>query len=230
MAKRPDGIPEWRIMIAQRDDWEILDTWNTTGLRGTGSTDYRCRDLFVPEQRTFSFQDDAVRPGTLYRGRDALLRKMSGIPLGLGRAVLDAATESLATKSERPLGKPYRTMPRVQSGIAEAEAILGAARSYVFSSLETQWGRLDAGEPLTKKERADVWLSRTNAFQSARSVARIVFDLMGGGAVYAERGPYDRALRDAETMCQHIVGQAKGFEMVGAMLFDPNGGAVHPLL
>ncbi len=85
-------------------------------------------------------------------------------------------------------------------------------------------------DSMTKKERADVWLSRTNCFQSARDVSRLVYDLVGGGAVYATRGPFDRHLRDAETMCQHIVGQEKGYETVGAMLFDPAGAAIHPLL
>jgi len=227
---RPEGVPEWRIVIAPRDEWEILDTWHTTGLRGTGSTDYRCQDLRVPVERTFSFWDAAQREGTLYRGRDALLRKMSGIPLGLARAAIDDAVAVLETKVERPLNVPYRSMPRVQSGIARAEARLGSARAYVFDALGRQWEALEADRPLTKQERADVWLSRTNCFQSAREVCRLVYDLLGGGAVYTERGPFDRHLRDAETMCQHIVGQEKGFETVGAMLFDPAGAAVHPLL
>ena len=227
---RPEGVPEWRIVIAPREEWEILDTWHTTGLRGTGSTDYRCQELRVPVERTFSFWDPARREGTLYRGRDALLRKMSGIPLGLARAAIDDAVAVLETKVERPLGLPYRDMPRVQSGIARAEALLGSARAYVFDSLAAQWAALEQGRMLTKKERADVWLSRTNCFQSARDVSRLVYDLVGGGAVYATRGPFDRHLRDAETMCQHIVGQEKGYETVGAMLFDPAGAAIHPLL
>lgn len=230
MAIGANGLPEWRIMIAARDEWEILDTWYTTGLGGTGSTDYRCRDLFVPAERTFSFYEPARREGVLYRGPDALLRKMSGIPLGLARVALDTATATLESKTERPLGTPYRTMPRVQTGLARGEAVLSSARAYVFDALSTQWDRLEAHEPLTKKERADVWLSRTNAFQSAREVTRIVFDLIGGGAVYGKRGPFDRYLRDVETMCQHIVGQEKGFEMVGAMLLDPQGASIHPLL
>ena len=228
-AIRPDGQPEWRTVIAPRDEWEILDTWHTTGLAGTGSTDYRCRDLFVPSERTFSFQDLPKRPGTLYRSRDTLLRKMAGIPLGLARATIDAAVATLEEKVERPLGVPYRTMPRVQAGIARSEGLLGAARSYLEDALGVQWERLENGEPLSPRERADVWLSRMNCFQSARDIARTAFDLVGGSAIYTRRGPFDRYLRDAETMCQHIVGQEKGYEMVGAMLFTPDN-TVHPML
>lgn len=92
---RPEGVPEWRIVIAPREEWEILDTWHTTGLRGTGSTDYRCRELRVPVERTFSFWDPAQREKHCTRGRDALLRKMSGIPLGLARAAMNNAVGHL---------------------------------------------------------------------------------------------------------------------------------------
>ena len=33
------GKSLWRILIARPEDYEILDTWYTTGLRGTGSND-----------------------------------------------------------------------------------------------------------------------------------------------------------------------------------------------
>jgi alkylation response protein AidB-like acyl-CoA dehydrogenase len=154
---------------------------------------------------------------------------MAGIPLGLARATIDATIATLENKVERPFGIPYRTMPRVQAGIARSEGLLGSARAYVFDALSTQWERIENDEPLTPKERADVWLSRTNCFQAAREIARISYDLVGGGAIYSQRGPFDRFLRDAETMCQHIVGQEKGYELVGSMLFDPEN-ALHPML
>jgi len=60
------GRPSWRILLAKRDDFEILDTWYTTGLRGTGSNDYRVQDLFVPEEHSFTFLRPAKREGALW--------------------------------------------------------------------------------------------------------------------------------------------------------------------
>lgn len=223
-----NGRPLWRVLLAPRDAFEILDTWYTTGLRGTGSNDYRTQDLFVPEEHSFSFLQPAKRKGALWAKPDALLRKMSGVPLGIAADAIDTAIAMLRDKVDRLSGVPYRDLPRVQLAVAEAQALLGAARSYVFASLEAQWPKLEAGEPLSERERADVWLSRTNAFQSARQVVTLLYDTIGAGAVYADRGPFDRHLRDIQTACQHIVGQTKAWEGVGQLLLG--GQPLAPLL
>jgi alkylation response protein AidB-like acyl-CoA dehydrogenase len=46
-------------------DGERIDTWDTGGLRGTGSHDYTVRDLFVPSQRVLAFDDAPRVPGLL---------------------------------------------------------------------------------------------------------------------------------------------------------------------
>lgn len=222
------GRPSWKILLARRDEFEILDTWYTTGLRGTGSNDYRVNELFVPEEHTFSLLDTPKREGPLWARPDTLLRKMSGVPLGVAADAIDTAIAMLRDKTDRLSGMAYRDMPRVQLAIADAQAMLGSARSYVFTSLETQWRKLETGEPLTERERADVWLSRTNAFQSARKVVTLLYDTIGANAIYADRGPFDRHMRDIQTGCQHIVGQVKAWEGVGQLLLG--GVPAAPLL
>src|ERR1700722_6088685 len=43
-----DGI-EYRVFLLNKSDYTIKDTWNATGLRGTGSNDVEVNDAFVPE-------------------------------------------------------------------------------------------------------------------------------------------------------------------------------------
>jgi alkylation response protein AidB-like acyl-CoA dehydrogenase len=214
----PAGRPFWRILMAPRQDFEILNNWYTTGLRGTGSNDYRTTDLFVPEERSFTYLEPARRAGVLWARPDTFLRKMAGVPLGIAADAIDTAIEMLEGKTDRLTGVAYRDMPRVQMAVAEAQAKLGSSRAYVFHALETQWRRLEKGEPLSARERADTWLSRTHAFRTAREVVTMLYDTIGAGAVYADRGPFDRHLRDIQTACQHIVGQTKPWEQVGRLL------------
>ena len=131
-----DGRPEWRVLMAKPEQYEILDTWYTTGLRGTGSCDYRCENVFVHEERSFAFSDAPKREGSIWKRPDHLLRKMAGVPLGVAGDALDVARQTLCDKGDRVTGRRYRDMPRVQTAIAEAHTKLASARSYVFASLE----------------------------------------------------------------------------------------------
>src|SRR4030081_3113608 len=56
-----DGI-EYRIFLLNKRDYRILDTWNATGLRGTGSNDVEVRDAFVAEPMTLAVSDLGGRP------------------------------------------------------------------------------------------------------------------------------------------------------------------------
>lgn len=225
------GLPEWRLVIAPRSHWRISDTWHTTGLKGTASNDYTTMEesIVIPREHTFSFLEPK-RDGILWQRPDTLLRKMSGIPLGLARRTIDDVTELMHTKVGRQGVGHYREIPRIQSAIADAEMMLGSARSYVFSALETQWRKQEDGGSLTNQERADVWLSRLNAFQSARRITVLMYDTLGGDAIYTRKSALDRGLRDATTMCQHIVGQRKELENVGAMLLEAEQRPSSPML
>jgi alkylation response protein AidB-like acyl-CoA dehydrogenase len=220
----PNGLPRWRIMIASPDAYEVQDTWHVTGLRGSGSNDYRCRDLFVPEEHSFSLFEPAQREGLLWRRGDTLLRKMSGVPLGIARDAIDTVTEILRDKVDRLSGVPYRDVPRVQTVVAEAESLYGAARAYVFDALERLWVCLERGDEPDASVRAHVWLSRTTAFQNARRAVQDLYDAVGGSAIYVRKSPLDRQLRDIQTICQHIAAQKKGWEPVGQLLLGGSSG------
>jgi len=220
---RIDGHKQWRLVIAPASEWVFCDNWHTTGLRATASRDYTTREpsLFVPEEYCISFMEPK-REGTLWARPDTLLRKMAGIPLGLARGVIDEISDIVAGKIERPSGVRYSDLVRVRTDLGEAQMLLGAARSYVFSALETQWRKIERNEELTLRERADVWLSRLNAFQSARAIVRTLYDTIGGSAVYSFKSGLCRALRDSETMCQHVVGQRRELATIGGLLLgDP---------
>src|SRR5436305_1507945 len=60
-----DGI-EYRIFLVNKSDYKILDTWNATGLRGTGSNDVEVKDAFVEDFMTLAVSDldGGATPGT----------------------------------------------------------------------------------------------------------------------------------------------------------------------
>ncbi|MBW7565205.1 acyl-CoA dehydrogenase family protein [Chromobacterium subtsugae] len=212
-----NGKPEWRIMYARPDEYQIRDTWHTTGLAGSGSRDYAAVDLFVPEERSFSFREPR-REGPLHIAPDAILRKMSGVPLGVARAAIDHVRELAASRFDRVTQLPWPQSYRIQTALAQSEMELHAARSGVFASLERQWEKLSAGQPLSTGERVSAALARHHAFGTARAIVARLFDTVGGAAIYRASSPLDRWLRDTNTMCQHAVAQDMILQTCGELM------------
>src|SRR6266851_1628429 len=220
VVTKRQGTPVTCGFLTPASNVEVVDNWHTTGMRGTGSCDYGVNDLFVPERFLCNIRPPARRAGVLWRRSTNFLPKVSGVPLGAARAAIDYAVEAIKNRVEIPSGRPLRNSGRIQNVIADAEMMLGAARCYAFHAMECEWTRLENNEAPTIRERADAWLSRVNVAQAAREIIRMLYDAMGSASIYSERSPLDRALRDAETVCQHIVMQRKTLAMAGAMLLD----------
>jgi alkylation response protein AidB-like acyl-CoA dehydrogenase len=211
------GRPEWRVMMAPASEWQILDTWRTTGLAGSGSNDYTATDLFVPAEHSFSLFEKARRPEPLYAFNGMFFANMHGVPLGLARRAIDVVRELVEHKVAMPDFVKMKDLPRVRAALARAEMQLGAARAYSYETLDAIWERLCGGHELTREQRVAIALSRVHAFRTAREVAGAMVDTAGTTAIYAS-SPLDRLLRDAITMSQHVVAQERMIELVGGIL------------
>lgn len=205
-----NGAPDSRLFLVPRHRVEVIDTWHTTGLAGSGSCDYSISDVFVPEQHTLEFATVRGESGPLSQP-EVHMRNMPAVPLGVARAALDLVREESGKKAD-----DYRT----QVALAECAADLHATRSGVYTALHRQWEVLTAEgtlEALTPQERAALPLSRLHAFRTARSIVQRLYDLRQTSAIY-HPSPLDRWLRDTNTMCQHIVAQERILQSAGAYL------------
>ena len=63
----PAGVPLMREVFFPARVTEVIDTWESTGLRGTASHDYAVSDVFVPTAHTVWFQDPPGCDRALYR-------------------------------------------------------------------------------------------------------------------------------------------------------------------
>jgi alkylation response protein AidB-like acyl-CoA dehydrogenase len=211
------GLPEWRVMMAPAASFEILDTWYTTGLAGSGSNDYTASDLFVPAEHSFSLFERARRREPLYAFNGMFFANMHGVALGLARRAIDCTRAIALEKRVLPDLVLYKDLPRVRAALARAEMLLGAARAYTYETLDAVWERLCARGELDLELRLALGFSRVNAFRAAREVAQLMVDTAGTSAIYAS-SPLDRLLRDAVTVTQHVVVQERMVEMLGGML------------
>jgi len=211
------GLPEFRVMLAPAASFQVLDTWYTTGLAGSGSNDYVTEDLFVPAAHSFSLLEPARRQEPLYRFNGMFFINMHGVALGLARRAIDELRQFAEKKMQLPELVLMRNVPRVRGALARAEGMLGAARAYTYETLDRVWEALNREGRLSHELRLHVSLSRVNAFQTARDVAQLMLDTAGSSGIYAS-SPLDRLLRDAITVRTHVAVQERLMEQVAALV------------
>jgi alkylation response protein AidB-like acyl-CoA dehydrogenase len=213
-----DGRPEMRIAMLPADRFEILDTWNTTGLAGSGSHDYRAEGVFVPVEQTFRFRDlrTSERDGVLYAWPGMFFVNFSGVPLGIARAALEDAEQVLADKILMPERRPARREPRVRACVASAHAMVGAARSYVFDVLDDLWTTLQAGDEPSLRQRARLFGMHGHTLRTCRDAVGLLAEAVGSASIHRACG-LERRLRDLTTIGAHILTQPRSSEAAGAL-------------
>ena len=217
---RADGTPELRMTIFPADQVRIIDTWNVSGLRGTGSHDIAVEDVFVPRERSVWFSSDAPRRGgALYAFPvyGLLALGIAAVALGIARAAIEDFTaiagKKVATGSSRPLAARSAT----QTQLAHAVAGLGASRAYVRETVREVWDDARAGTPVTLEQRARLRLAATGAVRGAAHTVDLMYEAGGATAIYADN-PLQRRFRDVHVATQHILVAAPTYELAGRVL------------
>jgi alkylation response protein AidB-like acyl-CoA dehydrogenase len=218
---RPNGDQEIRIaFFYPKSSVRIVDTWNVSGLRGTGSHDIVVEDLFVPEERTFSALDRRARvtgPMNRMHGFDLAGCGFCSVGLGVARAAIDAFVELATAKIPRSSSDLLRERVMVQAQVGEAEALLRAGRALLFDVVGEMWELAKAREPISERLRSDLRLAMTHAAQSAAKATHMVCVCAGTTSIFAS-SPLERFARDAEVVTRHNQLQFVNYEAAGRTL------------
>ena len=223
------GRLRMRSALLRPADVTFLDTWYTTGLWGTGSNDYEVDDVFVAEEDSWDPGAAMHRTEPLYRYPPLFLVPHCGVPLGIARTAIDALIELASAKELYPgssRAKGAKTLAddvQAQETVAIAEAKLGAARAFTYSTVGEVWETLQRGERISPRLRAIYRIMMTYGHQAAKEVVGSLADIATTSAIY--RGePIERQLRDLHTACQHRMVHPKIYVPAGRILLGRDSG------
>ena len=207
-----DGI-EYRIFLLNKSDYRILDTWNATGLRGTGSNDVEVKDAFVAESMTLAVSDldggptpgSTVNPNALYALPVFSLFPyvLSGVALGNAQACLDdyvdVARHRASTYNRAKIGDLQST----QIKIAEASAKIDAARRIMRSTCieamaDARRGHVPDIAAKTKSRRDGAY-----SVNLCTEAVSLLFAASGARGLFTT-GALQRQFRDAHAINSHI--------------------------
>jgi alkylation response protein AidB-like acyl-CoA dehydrogenase len=232
--------PILRVLAIPTAELRVLDTWHTSGLRGTGSHDSVATDVFVPEHRILSVLDGPpAGADPLYRfpvfGFFAL--SIAVAALGNARGAVDELVELAGGRRTLGSSRTLAERSQVQAGVAAAEASLRAARGFLYGAVDDAWREASAPEPtpeptpepasepasepapgpVSEAARVTLRLAATHATRTSAEVVASMYDLGGGSAIY-QSSPLQRRFRDAHTATAHFQVNPATYELLGRLL------------
>jgi 3-hydroxy-9,10-secoandrosta-1,3,5(10)-triene-9,17-dione monooxygenase len=234
IVKRDSAEGEMMVFLIPRRDAEILGTWDTTGLRATGSQDIVVRQAVVRACPTHTIRDRfmgrsaglSVNRAALYRIPlpQMLFRVISSPAIGGLQGLLDAL---LAHNRARiaVTGAAVSKNPVVQLACAEAAAEIDEMQKTMTANFERllDYGRRGVEAPIEER-----MLHRLQATMVAERCCRMASRLFkaSGASGLSQKKPFGRFLKDIEAARQHIAnqyephGEALGARMLGIEIED----------
>jgi alkylation response protein AidB-like acyl-CoA dehydrogenase len=207
------------VVALPTEQLEVLDTWHTLGLRGTGSHDTVADEVFVPDERVLSIFDGPVIDRPLYRfppfGFFAAC--ITAAAMGNARAAIDNFVELASTKKGVAASRTLAERSTIQTAVATAESALEAARAGYYQAIDAAWQASQHEPPVSLESRTRLRLAATHGVRASADVVRTMYDLAGGSAIY-DGAPLQRRFRDAFTATAHFQVNEASRELPGRIL------------
>jgi indole-3-acetate monooxygenase len=225
-ATAADG-PPIILTFVPAAQWQIIESWDTVGLRATGSHDIEVSDVFVPADRTVPIQlSEPVRDGALSRFPVVGLFSVgiAACALGLAHAAIDEVLDLAGTKTPFGMASTLATRSTTQIAVCEAIAMARSARALLVQEADPMWRAVQAGEPVAAEQRAFLRIATTHATGAAAAAVGRAYAAAGSSAIFTS-SPLQRCLRDVHTLTQHFFVAAPTYELTGKVLLgvEPDG-------
>ena len=223
-----EGKPLIRAMSFDASEVKLISTWDTTGMRGTGSHDFEVKEVFVPEARTFSvFTDTPKERGPVYRLPFGVLTELpvAAVALGIARHALENFAE--LSRRKKSGGVRLGADPFVRSRFAEGSAVWSQVKAGLEALAAQAWDAAVADRMLTAQELAQITAGCATAVARLRAGIHGLIGLTGMTGIQIDN-PLARAWRDLQTVAAHSSVSPRLLVGAGAALLSVDTQAEFP--
>ncbi len=215
--KSERGIPETVLAFFPADEVTIhTDTWDTSGLRGTGSHDIEVSNAKVPEGRWVVLGKKPRVDTPLYRFPTfgLLALGVSAVSIGIGERAIDEFIELAGAKTPTGSSRSLANRPIVQKDLAMAQAELASARALTREYIDAAWTQANESGRLTLETKSRLRMAAGNNAWSAVNVVDRLYHAAGGTSIY-RKSRLQQCFRDVHVPTQHIMVAQPIFEVIG---------------
>lgn len=223
----------FRTFLLPNTDYEIIDTWQSMGLQGTGSNDILVEDVFVPDYRTHKQSDGfsgnnpglSVNDAPLYRlpWAQTFIRVVSTPAIG-------AAKEGLRLYCESVVGKASGDVTKLSGDVSTVERVAAARNSIdemealLYRNFDSMMAAAGNGEATAIADRALYRYQASLVIEKSMAVIDSLFSSAGGSSVFTDSQIQQRFL-DIHTARAHVANNPTTFSrnLGGISLGAENG-------
>lgn len=202
-----NGAPQFKMWFMNKDQFEIVDTWNVAGLRGSGSHTVRANGAVVPERfvGVDLFTVPAQYDNPVYRIPVPLrlAYNKAAVALGVAKGALASFSDLAQAKMPMLSTSLLKDRPIAQHRMGEAVAAYRSSRAYLFEAMHDVEVELLAGAETPGTETThNARLACINAAHACMQAVDTVHNCAGTSASYMAN-PLERKLRDSHACATH---------------------------
>jgi len=196
------GLPRMAVMPANKAQIDM--TWDTVGLKGTGSHDLVVKDVLVAKEWTFVRGEPSKlsEPFFKYPSLSLATQVLTVVGIGVAAAAIEEFQKLAPGKSSITGGAEIASRPVTQYEFAQAEAEFKAARVWFYDTMQIVWNEVVAGRTPSAEQISDMRLSCTHVARVCARVTRKIQMLAGMTAIYTHN-PFSRFVNDTNVVTQH---------------------------
>jgi len=233
-ALNPAGDIEPMAAVVPMSDLEIVDDWDVSGLRGTGSVTLVARDVFIPRER-YQWISQVVRQeydsernadSPCYRGPivGVLSAVNTGEKIGLAHAAREAFFERIQGRIVPHTPYAQTEWPLTHVQVADADLKIDEAEYHARRLATLVDAKNLSNDPYSLRERAYCRVAVGRVSQLCYEATEIYNLASGSGSIYSSV-PIQRIQRDMQAVNLHALNvPIKNLELYGRILcgLEPN--------
>ncbi|GGN97886.1 acyl-CoA dehydrogenase family protein [Saccharibacillus kuerlensis] len=190
IARRAEASERRAAALRTQAGVTLEETWDTLGMRATGSHDIVLQDVFVPDEQVMGIYTMGQSKGGIDDG-DGWLLHIPACYLGIAYAARDYALNFAKNYTPNSLKEPIGTLPHIRQWIGQIESELRLARTALYD-IADRWDRYPEERASMRPEFG--WV-KYNATHLAAQVVDKSMKIVGGSSL-SRSVPLERYYRD----------------------------------
>jgi alkylation response protein AidB-like acyl-CoA dehydrogenase len=202
-----------RFLVPRQEALAIEDTWDSMGMRSTGSHDLVLMDAFTGDEMLISRSPGGARPDpTKIALNPWFTLTVAACYLGVAVAALRTALEYAHDRVPTALGKPIATLESIQRRAGEGELALQVARQLLYRTAEAYDSQ--PAQRGTQDFQEQVLITKLVVSNQAIKVVDDAMRVVGGASMMRSL-PLERYYRDVRAGLYHPPSDDSALALLG---------------